>query len=148
MALRGGRRRNLTSLMKKRIAVFHDGWPTLVDAVSRADTALPGGRRFQDSNGRGALATVEAAKLEDRNISAASRILCSDDTTAPINEETLELLRQKHPAPPPDRPAILCTTSSAPFQTTELIIQTRLRSFPMDWVMVPIRTEHSGEPDA
>src|SRR6218665_2195071 len=71
--------------------------------------------------------------MADGNISAAARMLCSDDTPAPIglNEETLQLLHHKHPAPSSDRPSILRFTSSASFQTTELMIGKMIRSFPM-----------------
>src|SRR6218665_1902087 len=72
VALRGGRRRNLTSLVKKLVADFHDGWTTIGDAPSHPDTDYPPGRRLPDSNSRRALAAAVTAKLEDGNISAAA----------------------------------------------------------------------------
>ena len=145
--LRGGRRRNLTSVVKKRVAEFHDKWPTLVETLFEPDEDTTGGRRSSGSNGRLSLAAAVAAKLEDGNISAAARILCSDDIPASINEETLELLRQKHPAPPSDRPVILRSTSSAPFQATELDVRTMIRSFPMGSSGGPdgLRPQHIAE---
>ena len=41
-------------------------------------------------------------KFQDGDISGAVRLLASEDTIAPVNEETLAALRLKHPNPPPD----------------------------------------------
>ena len=41
-------------------------------------------------------------KFQDGDISGAVRLLASEDTIAPANEETLAALKQKHPSPPRD----------------------------------------------
>ena len=45
--------------------------------------------------------TVES-KIMDGNISAAVRILTSEDSIAPVDHETVEALRLKHPPETPD----------------------------------------------
>ena len=45
-----------------------------------------------------ALANAVRAKLEEGNMRAAIQIISSEDTVAPVNDETLSELRSKHPA--------------------------------------------------
>jgi Reverse transcriptase (RNA-dependent DNA polymerase) len=144
---RGGRRRNLTLQIKKRVAVFRDGWSDLASTLFSSSTSTIGGRGRPVLNVDRSRAAAVAAKLEDGNISAAARILCSDETPAPVDEETLEILRQKHPAPPPDRSAIPRPTPSTSFQTTEAEVRARIRSFPMGSSGGPdgLRPQHVAE---
>ena len=107
--VRGGKRHNLTSKIKARVENFFSAAPsglTNLFAPQYSQESGAAGRR--GAGGEQALAAAVAAKLEDGNIRAAARILCSDDKPAPINEETLEELRLKHPSPtgsPIDTPA-------------------------------------------
>src|SRR6218665_4012186 len=80
---------------------------------------MPPKRTGRVPNNERSIAAAVAAKLEDGNIRAASRILCSSETLALLNEETLAELSSKHPAPPTDRPTIPPLPSEDPFQTTE-----------------------------
>ena len=41
--------------------------------------------------------------MEQGNLKAAVRIVCSDDSLAPNTAETMQSLLDKHPAPPADR---------------------------------------------
>ena len=41
-------------------------------------------------------------KFQDGDVTGAVRLLASEDTIAPVDEETMAALRLKHPNPPPD----------------------------------------------
>ena len=126
---RGGKRHNLTQYIKSRIDTFKNDWETTASLLfgpdrDRADMGKP--RKSPDAN---SIAAAVAAKLEDGNLSAASRILCSDDSPAPINKETLELLRLKHPSAP-ERTIAQPSPQTAPLQITEKEVHDAMRSFP------------------
>ena|SRR6218665_434977 len=87
-------------------------------------------RKSPNFSSKQTLATAVAAKLEDGNITAAARLISSDEAPAMINEETLELLRQKHPAAPLDRPTFH-RPNTTPLQSTEAEVQLIMRSFPL-----------------
>src|SRR6218665_2976987 len=74
-----------------------------------------------DDNAR---ASVISSKLEEGNITAAVRILCSDDKLAPINAETLEELRLKHPSPPVDHQLPPPPPTAIYLQVTEVEVTT------------------------
>ena len=71
------------------------------------------------------------SKLEDGNIAAAVRILCSDDTPAEFSEETLAKLSEKHPACSSCVPyPISVSASHSTYQATEVEVMKMIRSFP------------------
>ena len=76
------------------------------------------------------MAAAVAAKLEDGNVKAAARILCSADTPAPTSTETWAELCLKHPTPPPKHNAMPPPPEVAPYQATEKEIWDSIRSFP------------------
>src|SRR6218665_2205285 len=76
------------------------------------------------------VATAVASKLEDGNIRAAVRILCSSDKPENVDRETLEELRSKHPDPPSDRPNFTSSPRSAPSQVSKEQVRRQVRSFP------------------
>src|SRR6218665_2279976 len=83
--MREGRRHNLTSTIKKRAEDFFHTWPdkgALLFDQHLQDCRLSGNGKNMDDNAR---ATAISSKLEEGNINAAVRILCSDDKPAPIN---------------------------------------------------------------
>ena len=49
------------------------------------------------------LANAVASKLEDGNFKAALRLICSDDTPVPDNQDTFQALLDEHPQAPEDR---------------------------------------------
>lgn len=119
--VRGGKRHNLSSTILKRCggnASEGDFRPPTFQFMRRAD----------DESLRAAAVT---AKLEDGNISAAVRILCSDDSPADFSQETWLKLQDKHPN---------CSSTSAlqisqsvghpAYQTTEAVVMKMIRSFP------------------
>ena len=66
-----------------------------------------------------AVAAAVVSKLEDGNIRAAVRILCSSDKPAREDNNAMEELLSKHPATPPYRPRIPTNSSASPLQLTE-----------------------------
>lgn len=95
---RGGRRHNLSSKIKTRASEFFERVPDEVQTLfTPCESSALGGRGVMSREQT--IAAAVSAKLEDGNIRAAARILCSDDRPVQINETTLEELRLKHPAP-------------------------------------------------
>ena len=69
-------------------------------------------------------------KLSDGDVSGAVRVLCSDNTVAPFDNEALEALCNRHPPSPTD----LCMPSPPdmsiePLQVTTATIEKCIRSF-------------------
>jgi len=87
---RGGATRNLAKVVNRRIGAWKGEQPTLPKPppVRKSE-----GRSLQESK----LAAVISGKLEAGNFRAAARLLCSEDTPAPSNEDTLKALQSKHP---------------------------------------------------
>ena len=86
---RGGKRHNLASIIKKRTDDASDSEPTL----HHADVTF---RKQPDASA--SLAAAVTAKIEDGNIRAAIRLLCSEDKPAPDTDATFSKLLDKYPA--------------------------------------------------
>ena len=137
--MRGGRWHNLTSTLKKRTEAYFHTWldnGALVFDQHSQDCRLSGNRKNMDDNAR---ATPISSKLEEGNITAAVRILCSNDKSAPINAETLEELRLKHPSPSVNHQPLLPPPTAIHLQVTEAEVTSRVCTFPAG---------SSGGPDA
>ena len=79
------------------------------------------------------LANAVASKLEDGNFKAALRLICSDDTPAPDNQDTFQALLDKYPQAPEDRKSFKDPKESSnftPFQASSDVSKA-LRSFPL-----------------
>ena len=85
---RGGKRHNVTNVIKKRISSF--------DASPQCDYT-PDLTRQNNKSSSALLAQAISAKLEDGNLKAAIRLLCSDDSPADPSPDTLQKLQEKHP---------------------------------------------------
>ena len=85
---RSGRKHNIANVVKRRTM---DATPTA--AVHKPTRPHSSPRSDEGS----ALATAVRSKLEDGNIRAAVRIVCSDEKPALNNDATLDALRQRHP---------------------------------------------------
>src|SRR5206468_2565242 len=77
------------------------------------------------------LSVAVTAKIEEGNIKAALRILCSEDMPAPDNSDTVSKLRDIHPSPAVSDfthsiTPLPCTT----FQASEADVIKAIRSFP------------------
>src|SRR6218665_1018043 len=128
--IRGGRRHNLTSTVKKRVESFPTEWTRKWYEICSANPAAEKARSRLKMSEDQAVAAAVASKLEDGNIRAAVRILCSSDKPAREDKNAMEELLSKHPVPPSDRPRIPTNPSASPLQLTEEQILGQIRSFP------------------
>ena len=76
------------------------------------------------------LAKAVSAKIEDGNLKAAIRIMCSEDKPAPNSDNVYAQLLDKHPAPPSDRGQVPDPQPTAAVQVTEADVPRAVRSFP------------------
>ena len=94
---RGGTKRNLSNIINSRVAAWDkDEVPIVQDQTGDLKTS-----RKSSENSR--LAAAVSSKLEAGNFRAAVRIVTSSDTIAKVDQDTLEALRTKHPAPAKDQ---------------------------------------------
>lgn len=97
---RAGKRNNLTKLIKNRITG---------SSVGPTGESSDGSRKHRKSKARTPeehLSTAVSSKIEDGNLRAAVRMLCSDDRVAEVNEATFTKLLAKHP--PTAAQALIC----------------------------------------
>lgn len=87
---RGGKRHNLASAIKHRIASYSVGQPD-----SDSANATHNARRQLSSTST--ISQAVSAKLEDGNVRAAIRLLMSEDSPAAPSPQSLSALREKHP---------------------------------------------------
>ena len=85
---RGGKRHNLTNTIKSRCADNKTGH----NIVSNIETTS-----HRKCNLEATLAAAVSSKIEDGNLKAAIRLLCSEETVAPFDSDTHAQLRAKHP---------------------------------------------------
>ena len=77
------------------------------------------------------LAAAVASKIEDGNLKAAIRILCSDDSVAPCTSDVADQLRAKHPPATMQGASQLSDISEhEPLTLTEESVYKAIRSFP------------------
>jgi hypothetical protein len=118
--VRGGKRQNLSSTILKRSR----GTP------SAGDVPHPPPQSWRKADVDSLRTAAVTAKLEDGNIIAAVRILCSEDTPADFSAQTLSKLLDKHPvrltSSLPVPPAVIPLA----YQATESEVMKMIRSFP------------------
>ena len=68
------------------------------DIDTTQSTGYDNPRRTRDPEAT--LVAAVSAKVEEGNLKAAVRLLCSDETVAQVCEETAAQLQEKHPPPP------------------------------------------------
>jgi len=90
---RTGIRHNLTTIIKKRL----EGNGT----IEKQPTNLAPPRKKRDANEL--MAAAVTAKVEDGNLKAAIRILCSEEKVATDTNATYAKLLERHPDPPTAR---------------------------------------------
>ena len=93
---RGGKKRNLARLIIDRVT----RWPNAPPDSDKP--ALSSRTNRQHLSNDEVRARAVMAKIEDGNLRAAVRIICSDDAPAPDSLETLNALKAKHPCAPAD----------------------------------------------
>ena len=123
---RGGKNHNLGNLINKRSAVYNDPAHS-VQSNNRTGYVQP--RRNGESR-ENILAAAVTSKIEDGNLRAAIRLICSDDAVAPHNAETLAALESKHPKAPPDRELPARPNDTVAFQVTCDDVRDAIRSVP------------------
>ena len=117
---RGGKRNNLSSIVKKRIACF-----SASDEFGFEEMTGSKPRKSGSS-----LADAVAAKLEDGNIRAAVRILRSDETPSVFSSDSLFKLQSKHPSKYVDRKPVPDPLVAPVLFVDESDVHKALRSFP------------------
>ena len=116
---RGGKRNQVAITIKKRISSYGDLDPLSVikgPTSSKLSTA--------------SLADAVSAKLEDGNIRAAVRLICSDDALAPFDQNTLGQLQHKHPVPQYARDVIPDPDNRSSVGMEEADVKRAISSFP------------------
>jgi hypothetical protein len=133
---RTGRRHNLTSVIKKRVADYEEGSPDM-DSPTEAVRG-----RTRDAEAQ--LSAAVTAKIEDGNIKAAIRMLCSEEKPAVDIEAAFLKLQERHPPAPADRHPFPDPGSTTPIQATEDEVLRAIRTFPAGSAGGPdgIRPQH------
>jgi len=116
--LRGGKRHNLASIIKKRTVEPYNADHELVSHRTKKPDAAT------------LLANAVSAKIEDGNLKAAIRIMCSEDKPASNSDSVYAQLLDKHPSPPPERGVIPDAQPMVAVQMTEPDVLQAIRSFP------------------
>ena len=76
------------------------------------------------------LSRAVTAKIEDGNIKAAIRLLCSEDKPADCSEAVVAALRSTHPAAPSSRTAVPDPATINSLQVTEADVLRAVKAFP------------------
>ena len=121
---RGGRRHNVASNIRKRVADFASNSCTNVTPEKK------GSFRSKPRNPTQFLSQAVAAKLEDGNLKAAIRILVSDEAYAAPSTEGLAKLRLKHPPATMDASTMPVPQSDSSLSVGEPDVRKAIMSFP------------------
>lgn len=120
---RGGKKHNLTSIIKNRLATDALNIPS--DNQHQAKNV-----RRKAKNERSLLSALVSSKIDDGNIKAALRILSSSDTPASDNDLNVSALRSKHPSAAPGRGPLPVPDNYVAIQISDADIVNTIRSFP------------------
>ena len=116
--MRGGKRHSLASTIKKRtVEPYITDIETVIHRAKKRDAAT-------------VLAKAVTAKIEDGNLRAAIRIMCSEDKPAPNSESVYTQLLDKHPTPAAEREPAPDPQPKAAVQISETEVLRAVRSFP------------------
>ncbi|PGH37981.1 MAG: hypothetical protein CRN43_17955, partial [Candidatus Nephrothrix sp. EaCA] len=136
---RAGRRRNIANVVKKRI----DNKDYTREEDGNAEDKS-GSRRKVDQ--RQLFLAAVNAKMEEGNIRAASRILCSQDRPTEATFDSLAAIQERHPTngwmtQMEDLPKV---TQTVPFQVSAREVEKAIRSFPAGSASGPdrLRPQH------
>src|SRR6218665_3376537 len=142
---RGGKRHNLSHIIKKRVETFRSniaaGSPFL-NLANGTGSTINRKTKWSEAN---SIAQAVSSKLEECNIRAAVRILCSNESPIQADSESLEELLKMHPPPMDMSEPPLPPSNSLAFQTTEDAVMRMVRSFPAGSAGGPdgIRPQHT-----
>ena len=121
-AKRGGKRHNLTATIKNRLTSFQSS------AAVPQNASPTFQRRNEDADSQ--LARVVAAKLEDGNLRADVRILCSEDSPAQPSLDGLARLQAKHPPATLSCSDLPSPDGCQPLEVEESEVRKAILSFP------------------
>lgn len=121
---RSGRRRNMANVVKKRIDNRQFQRTDAEEQDEGTDTRC--------ASARDLFLSAVNAKLEEGNIRAATRILCSQDYPAKATPDTFAAMQERHP---PDKWAsnlanLPDAAQTTPYQASEKEVADAVRSFP------------------
>jgi hypothetical protein len=119
---RGGKRHNISSELKKRICA----WPSDGARPPLPHVLVNGNSHKHPPS----LSEAVSAKLEDGNIKAAVRILCSDEQPALPSVDILAALQAKHPAAHKEAMSVPGPQTDCQLVMDEQAVLRVLRSFP------------------
>ena len=130
---RGGKKRNLTSILKARSVTNH-----LPDPVLRVT------KQRTTKTELSSLAANVTSKIEYGNIKATVRIISSNDRPATANNATIVALRARHPPIATDRMPLPSPQVYNALQVTETELIAAIKSFPAGSAGGPdgIRPQH------
>jgi Reverse transcriptase (RNA-dependent DNA polymerase) len=118
---RAGKHHNLSSVIKKRFADFESNLTQPINTQSRARAS---------KYGTSTLANLVASKIEDGNISAAVRLLCSDDQLTNDSDEVFADLIKRHPPAAENRRQYADSSTISSLQVLDKDVLKAIRSFP------------------
>ena len=124
---RTGKKHNLASIIRRRIGGGGDQSNVAQRLVRKENSRSSKPRTSEDI-----LASVVTAKIEDGNLRAAVRLLCSEESIAPDNEDTYQQLCLKHPTGDSNSlsPISSDTTQVSSLEVTEAEVLKAVKSFP------------------
>lgn len=133
---RTGKRHNLAAAIRKRITASEDDAPPVHAETHRVGTS--------NRNPNDILLAAVTSKIEDGNLRAAARLLCSDDKPAPPTAETLDRLQAKHPGVHYERSPFADPQVTSALVVSEEDVLKAIRSFPAGSAGGPdgIRPQH------
>ena len=117
---RTGKKHNLAALIRKRIN-GETGHTSERDGKTK---------NLKSRSPEESLSAIVTSKIEDGNLRAAVRILCSEESIAPDNEETFKELCLKHPPGVQLNSSISSQESIGHLEVTEAEVLKAIRSFP------------------
>jgi len=120
---RAGKRHNVASTIKKRVADF-----TASESPAYADR--PMSQTANSKRDSSHLARAVAAKLEDGNLKAAVRLLVSDEAPVMPSAESLAKLKEKHPPGTLDSTSLPAPLLDSSLTVSEIEVQKAIASFP------------------
>jgi hypothetical protein len=120
----------LSATIKKRVGEFLNNWPSEAEKLFSPDNVTCDRPSKTAVNKEHTIRAAVSAKIEDGNLRAAARILCSGETPAPVCDATFKELSAKHPIPPLDHMPGRLVSTTEPFQTSELEVRRLIRTFP------------------
>jgi len=118
---RGGKRHNLSKIIKQRISSF---------TVGQADSDSANFSAKQPKRSSSTLSQAISAKLEDGNVRATVRLLMSGDSPAVPSLESLKALGEKHPPASSDLTDLITPQPDRCLSVDESEVRKAILSFP------------------